>query len=96
MHLALDNLSVHKLKEDHPWRVKNPHVHFHFTPTHASWINQIEAWFYILSRAAPKGPTLRILKELIAAIEAFIRDYNENAEPFQWTKVRVSQKTPES
>jgi transposase len=96
LHLVLDNLSPHKLKEDHPWRVKHPHVHFHFTPTHASWINQIEAWFSILSRAALKGASFRSTKELIAAIEAFIRVYNERAEPFQWTKVRVKQKTPES
>lgn len=96
LHLVLDNLSVHKLKEDHPWRLKNPSVHFHFTPTHASWINQVEAWFSILSRAALKGASFRSTKELIAAIEAFIRVYNENAEPFQWTKVRVKQKTPES
>lgn len=96
LHLVLDNLSVHKLKEDHPWRIKNPNVHFHFTPTHASWINQVEAWFSILSRAALKHASFKSTKELIQAIEKFIQAYNEEAEPFQWTKVRVSQKTPES
>lgn len=96
LHLVLDNLSVHKLKEDHPWRLKNPNVHFHFTPTHASWINQIEAWFSILSRSALKQASFRNTKELVAAIEKFIQTYNETAEPFQWTKIRVAQKTPES
>lgn len=96
LHLVLDNLSVHKLKEDHPWRVKNPNVHFHFTPTHASWINQIEAWFSILSRAALKGASFKTTRELIQAIERFIKVYNENAGPFEWTKIRVSRKTPES
>lgn len=96
LHLVLDNLSVHKLKEDHPWRIKNPHVHFHFTPTHASWINQIEAWFSILSRAALKGASFKSTRELIQAIERFVKTYNEHAAPFQWTKIRVSRKTPES
>lgn len=96
LHLVLDNLSVHKLKEDHPWRIKNPNVHFHFTPTHASWINQIEAWFSILSRAALKGTSFKSTKDLVRAIEKFVQVYNENAEPFQWTKIRVTQKTPES
>ncbi|NBB79791.1 MAG: hypothetical protein GVY36_10140 [Verrucomicrobia bacterium] len=48
----LDNLSVHKLKEDHQWRSKNPNVHFHFTPTHASWINHIEAWLQNIQKSA--------------------------------------------
>lgn len=96
LHLVLDNLSVHKLKEDHPWRIKNPHVSFHFTPTHASWINQIEAWFSILSRSALKGASFRSVKEVVAAIESFVKIYNERAMPFEWTKVRVRQKTPES
>jgi len=92
LHLVLDNLSVHKLKEDHPWRIKNPNVHFHFTPTHASWINQVEAWFSILSRAALKSASFKNTKESVRAIEQFVQVYNENAEPFQWTKIRVSQK----
>lgn len=96
IHLVLDNLSVHKLKEDHPWRQKHPQVHFHFTPTHASWINQIEAWFSILSRGALKGASFRNVRSLSEAIERFIDAYNQDAMPFVWTKVRVSQKTPES
>jgi transposase len=96
LHLVLDNLSVHKLAENHPWRTKNPNVHFHFTPTHASWINQIEAWFSILSRQALKGASFTNVKSLIAAIEKFIVSHNQEAMPFVWTKIRVSQKTPQS
>jgi transposase len=96
IHLVLDNLSVHKLREDHPWRQKHPRVHFHFTPTHASWLNQVEAWFSILSRGALKGASFRHVKSLIAAIEAFVAAYNERATPFAWTKVRVNRKTPSS
>lgn len=94
LHLILDNLSVHKLKEDHPWRRKNPNVHFHFTPTHASWMNQVEVWFSILSRGALKAASFRSTKELINAIGKFIKVYNQSAMPFAWTKVRVSRKTP--
>ena len=96
IHLVLDNLSVHKLRDDHPWRQKHPHVHFHFTPTHASWLNQIEVWFSILSRGALQGASFRQVKSLVAAIEAFVAAYNERAMPFVWTKVRVDRKTPAS
>lgn len=96
IHLVLDNLSVHKLKEEHPWRQKHLQVHFHFTPTHASWINQIEAWFSILSRGALKGSSFRNVRGLIDAIDRFILAYNQEAMPFAWTKIRVSQKTPQS
>lgn len=96
LHRVLDNLSVHKLKEDHPWRRKHPRVHFHFTPTRASWINQIEAWFSILSRGALKPAGFSNVKELVAAIERFVAAYNQDAMPFEWTKIRVTRKTPES
>lgn len=95
IHLILDNLSVHKLKEDHPWRRKHPHVHFHFTPTHASWINQIEAWFSILSRSALKGSSFHNVRTLVETIDKFINTYNQDAMPFVWTKIRVNRKTPE-
>jgi transposase len=94
LHLVLDNLSVHKLDEEHQWRKKHPQVHFHFTPTHASWLNQIEAWFSILSRSALSGASFQSVRELIQAIERFIVVYNQTAMPFVWTKVRVWQKSP--
>jgi transposase len=96
IHLILDNLSVHKLKSDPHWVKRHPHVHFHFTPTHASWLNQIEVWFSILNRAALKGASFRSVKQLVDAIENFLQAYNETAAPFEWTKIRVSKKSPES
>lgn len=51
LHVVLDNLSTHKPKHD-AWLARHPNVHFHFTPTHASWLNQVEVWFSILSRQA--------------------------------------------
>ena len=54
----LDNLSTHKPKHD-LWLARHPNVHFHFTPTHASWLNQVECWFSILSRQALKHSSFR-------------------------------------
>ena len=96
IHIILDNLSVHKLKPNHPWVKKHPNVCFHFTPTHASWLNQIEVWFSILSRAALKAASFKSVKELVEAIEKFLKVYNNSDAPFEWTKIRVSKKSPES
>ncbi|TVP82195.1 MAG: IS630 family transposase, partial [Puniceicoccaceae bacterium] len=95
LHLVLDNLSVQRLKKDYPWQSKKANVHFHFTPTHASRINQIEAWYGILGRNALKHASFRSTstKELIAVIEKFTPEYDEKAQPFQWTKISVTQKT---
>jgi transposase len=93
---VLDNLSVRKLREDHPSRVRHPQVHILFTPTHASWINQIEVWFSTLSRSVLKGASFRNVRQLMDAIEKFVAAYHQSAMPFEWTKMRVSQKTPQS
>jgi len=96
LHLILDNLSSHLLTPEHPWRRRHPDVSFHFTPTHASWLNQIEVWFSILSAQALKGASFVSVAQLTAAIDAFIKAYNLSAAPFAWTKVRVDPKTPAS
>ena len=54
IHVILDNLNTHKPKEDR-WLKRNPNVRFHFTPTHASWLNQVEIWFSLLWRHALRG-----------------------------------------
>lgn len=92
LHVILDNLSTHRVEQE-PWRKAHPQVHFHFTPTHASWLNQIEVWFSILSAKALRGASFRSVKELIAQIDAFIAAYNEDAAPFDWTKVNFRAKS---
>lgn len=92
IHVVLDNLSTHKPKRDR-WLARHPNVHFHFTPTHASWLNQVEIWFSILSRAALQGASFTSVKQLREAIDAFIAAYNPAAAPFQWRKAIVHQKT---
>lgn len=93
LHLILDNLNTHKPKHD-TWLASHPNVHFHFTPTHASWLNQIECWFSILSRRALKGASFTSPQQVREAIDAFIAAHNKNAAPFQWTKANVFPTAP--
>ena len=88
MHVIVDNLSTHKPKHDR-WLARHPNVHFHFTPTHASWLNQIECWFSILSRQALQGASFTSISELRQAIDCFIENYNPLAVPFEWKKGKV-------
>lgn len=92
LHVILDNLSTHKPKHDR-WLARHPNVHLHFTPTHASWLNQIEIWFSLLARGALKGASFRNVRELRAAIDRFITAYLESAAPFEWRAAKVHQKS---
>jgi len=95
LQVILDNLSTHKPKDD-AWLRAHPRVQLHFTPTHASWLNQGEVWFSVLSRAALLGASFTSPAQLRQAIDDFIAAYNPKAHPFVWTKVKVRQKTPAS
>jgi hypothetical protein len=64
-------------------------VHFHFTPTSASWLNQVEIWFGILSRKVLRGLSAKSTAELRQAIETFITAYDKHAKPFKWRKREV-------
>jgi hypothetical protein len=90
LHVILDNLNTHK-KNEH-WLKKHPNVQFHFTPTRASWLNQVEIWFSILQSQSLRGASFTAVKELQEHIDAFIRIYNDKAEPFVWTKKKVRQR----
>jgi len=90
MHVILDNLNIHKTKTD-GWLDKHPNIHFHFTPTHASWMNQIEVWFSVLSRGALRGASFTHVDQLRQAIDRFIAAYNPKAAPFEWRKAVVRQ-----
>jgi transposase len=91
LHVVLDNLSTHKPKNDR-WLNHHPNFHFHFTPTRASWLNQVEIWFSILQGKSLQGASFSSVKQLREHIDAFIEAYNENAKPFVWTKSKVYQK----
>jgi len=85
LHVVLDNLSTHKPKHDR-WLARHPNVHFHFTPTHASWLNQVEIWFSILWRRALRGASFTSPPQVRDAIDRFICAYNPDAAPFEWRK----------
>jgi transposase len=91
IHVVLDNLNTHKPKNDR-WLKLHPNVHFHFTPTRASWLNQVEIWFSILAGKSLRGASFTSIHQLRQHIDAFIEAYNEDASPFVWTKAVVHQR----
>jgi len=95
IHVILDNLNTHKPKHDH-WLAQHKNVHFHFIPTHASWLNQVEVWFSILSSKALSGASFTSPAEVRERIDAFIQSYNHNAHPFEWKKQVVYSQHPKA
>ena len=87
LHVILDNYCTHKKCD--AWLEAHPNVHFHFTPTSASWLNQVEIWFDILSRKALRGASFSNIQALRQAIEDFVAVYNPTASPFRWRKREV-------
>jgi transposase len=91
IHVILDNLNTHKPKRD-LWLARHKTVHFHFTPTHASWLNQVECWFSILTSKSLQGASFTAVSQLRSHIDAFVAAHNHAARPFAWTKSEVHQK----
>jgi transposase len=95
IHVILDNLNTHKPKRDR-WLARHAQVQFHDTPTHASWLNQVEVWFSILSRQALAGSSFTSPQQVRDRIDAFVAAYNKHAHPFEWTKQVVFAQHPRS
>jgi transposase len=93
IHVVLDNLNTHKPKEDR-WLQRHRTVHFHYTPTYSSWLNQVECWFSILSRQALQGASFTSPQQLRQAIDRFVDVYNQKAAPFEWKKAVVFPSAP--
>src|SRR5271169_667179 len=88
IHVILDNYATHKKNDD--WLAKfEGRVQFHFTPTSASWLNQIEIVFSLLQRKTLSGASFKTKDQLREAIEAFIQKHNQRAKPFRWRKREV-------
>lgn len=87
IHVILDNLNTHKKNEE--WLSRHPNVTFHFTPTSASWLNQVEIWFGIFQRKTLNNASFGSVEQLTQAIHDFTAAYNENAAPFVWRKREV-------
>jgi transposase len=85
LHCIVDNLKTHSTDLVERFLVANPHVHLHFTPTHASWLNQVELFFSILERRLLRRGEFDSVDHLAERVVAFIKDYNRRAAPFRWT-----------
>lgn len=84
VHLVLDNYATHKHPKVRAWLAQRPHFHVHFTPTYASWLNQVERWFAHISERAIRRGTFGSVKDLVAKIDAFVEQHNANCAPFTW------------
>jgi len=84
IHLVLDNYGTHKHPSVRKWLAARPRYHLHFTPTSSSWLNQIERWFADITRKRIRRGTFRSVRDLINAIQDYIRLYNQNPQPFHW------------
>lgn len=82
---VLDNLSTHKTEEVDDWLQEHPRWRFQFTPTHASWLNQIEIFFSILQRRVIRNGVFDSESDLAEQMLAFVEHYNLTAKPFNWT-----------
>ena len=85
VHLIGDNYGTHKHAKVKTWLARRPRFHVHYTPTYASWLNQVETWFNIITRQAIRRDSFRKVKDLVARIERYTAKWNANAHPFTWT-----------
>ena len=66
--------------------LRHPRFHLHFTPTYASWLNQVERWFALLTEKQLRRGIHRSTRALEDAIRLYLATYNEQAKPFKWVK----------
>ena len=85
VHVIVDNYATHKHPRVKRWLAARPRFHVHFTPTYASWLNQVEIWFNRITQRAIRRGTFRSVKELVAKIDQFVHAENTTARPFAWT-----------
>jgi transposase len=86
LHVVLDNLNIHKNQAAQQWLERHPRLHFHHTPTHASWTNMVECFFSILGKQGLSQSVHRSKQQLKDFLVKFIANYNESCQPFTWTK----------
>lgn len=86
IHLVMDNYGTHKTAKVRAWFAARPRYHVHFTPTSASWINQVERFFALISERWIKRNSHRSTHELEASIRHYLDTYNSDPKPFEWRK----------
>lgn len=85
LHLVLDNYATHKTPQVQRWLRAHPRFHLHFTPTGASWLNQVERWFALLTEQRLRRGVFMAVNALEDAIDSYIHTHNHNPSPFVWT-----------
>ena len=86
LHVILDNSTTHGTPDVKAWMARNPRIHFHYTPTSASWLNQVEGFFGILGKQSLAMTDFRSKRALRDHIDVYMTSWNENPSPFMWTK----------
>jgi transposase len=82
----MDNYGTHKTPSIKAWFARHRRFHVHFTPTSASWLNQVERWFAALTEKYLRRGTHRSTRQLEDAIRHYLDVYNANPNPFVWSK----------
>jgi transposase len=90
IHLVMDNLRMHTGKQVQAWLAQHPRFEFHHPPVHCSWMNQVEQWFSILQRKRLAIADFADKAHLAERLHAFVKEWNEQAHPFHWTKKSVA------
>ncbi|OGU31322.1 MAG: transposase [Ignavibacteria bacterium GWA2_55_11] len=85
VHIVVDNYATHNHPRVKRWLLRHPRWHVHHTPTYASWLNQVEIFFNLITQQAIRRGTFGSVKELIAKIQTYIKQYNKHPKPFLWT-----------
>jgi transposase len=86
IHVVMDNYGTHKHPAVRRWFTSHPEYHCHFTPTSASWINQVERFFSAITTQRIRRGSFQSVEELEQAIEGYLAEHNQTPKPFVWTK----------
>ncbi len=90
VHIVVHNYATHQHPRVKRWLAMRPRFHVHFTPTYASWLNQVEIWLNRITQQAIRRGTFQSVKELVAKIDQFVHSSNRQAQPFVWTATAES------
>lgn len=90
VHIICDNYSTHKHPKVKSWLAKRARYHVHFTPTYASWLNQVERWFGLITQQAIRRGSFKSVPDLVGRIKQYTEHYNLTAQPFVWTATAES------
>jgi transposase len=85
VHLIADNYATHKHPRVKAWLARHQRFHIHYTPTYASWLNQVERWFGLITQQAIRRGSFRSVRELVRKIDHYVTFYNRSKRPFIWT-----------